>query len=152
MIVKDIMTKKIITKDKHTPIWEIARIMNEYDIGFVPITDNNKIIGVVTDRDITVKCVKENINNNESIEEYTSKNIISVDNNSDIKEILKVMSKNKIKRVLVTEDTNVVGIVSLSDIIGKYSNSDNILSAMSKIFKIDNNTKRENTSVETFKL
>ena len=54
MKAKDIMTKNIIVSDTNTDIFTLAKIMKTYNIGFIPIEKDKKIIGVITDRDIVV--------------------------------------------------------------------------------------------------
>lgn len=146
MKIKDIMTKKIINCDIGSDINTISQIMHEHDIGFVPITKHNKIVGVITDRDIVVKIIA---NNDKKIEGYISSKLITVDINCDINEALKVMSKNKIKRLLVSKEEDIVGIVSLSDII---KNDIDVCETIKQIWNLNKHKKEGNVSVEDYKL
>lgn len=149
MQAKDIMTSSLIVVDKSSDIFEIAKIMKEKDIGFIPVSDNKKIIGVITDRDIVVKVLA---NNDTKIENYIYKDIITCNINDYIEDILLKMSKNKIKRILVVDDKKVVGIISLSDILNtSYDDEDKIVSIQS-IWSITSNDQSRDLEVDEFYL
>lgn len=119
MRIKEIVNKNIIVGDVNNSIVEIATIMKKNNIGFLPIKNNKKIIGVITDRDIVINCISNNCNNGDNIEGYINKNVIHVDWNREIIDALNIMAKEKIKRILVSNDMKLVGVLSLSDIIKK---------------------------------
>ena len=123
--------------------------MKENDIGFVPIVRNNKIIGVITDRDIAVKIVS-NGDFNADISNYMSKEVISVPIDCGVSDVLEVMRKNRIKRVLVHDKKKIVGVVSISDIIN--NDVDNILETIKSIWSIDTNKHFYDTDVDDFYL
>lgn len=149
MQAKDIMTSSLIVVDKNTDIFEIAKIMKEKDIGFIPVSDNKKIIGVITDRDIVVKVLA---NNDTKINNYISKDIITCNINDSIDDILLKMKENKIKRLLAVDDKKVVGIISISDILNtNYNNTDKIISIQS-IWAISSNDQSRDLEVDEFYL
>ncbi len=152
MELKNIMSKQIITKDTQTPIWEVARVMCDYDIGFVPITSGKKIIGVITDRDIAVKCVKENYDSSKKVEEFMTKKVITVDILDRVGDVLRKMAKHKIKRVLVTEENFIVGVISLSDLIMHYDVMSELMPTLQSIWAIEANEKEKNVDVQKFEL
>lgn len=149
MQAKDIMTSSLIVVDKNSDVFEIAKIMKEEDIGFLPVSDNKKIIGVITDRDIVVKVLA---NNDTKIENYISKDIITCNINDSIDDILLKMKENKIKRILVIDDKKVVGVISISDILNtNYNNTDKIISIQS-IWSISSNDQSRDLEVDEFYL
>lgn len=149
MQAKDIMTSSLIVVDKNTDIFKIAKIMKEKDIGFIPVSDNKKIIGVITDRDIVVKVLA---NNDTKINNYISKNIITCNIDDYMDDILLKMSENKIKRILVIDDKKVVGVISISDILNtSYNNTDKIISIQS-IWSISSNDQSRDLEVDEFYL
>ena len=77
MSLSDIMSKHIIVGSVDDGIYEIASIMKENDIGFVPIARDDKIVGVITDRDIVVKIIS-NHDYNSDITNYMTKDIVDV--------------------------------------------------------------------------
>ena len=112
-----IMTKSIIVGKIDSSITEISNLMKKYDIGFLPIVDNNKIKGVITDRDIVTEALVNTNDLSKSIENYITTNIVTVDINKNIDDVLNIMGENKIKRIIINDNDKMVGIISLSDII-----------------------------------
>lgn len=146
----DVMSKKIIVGDIKDDIVKISNIMKDNDIGFVPIADGNKIVGVITDRDIVTKIISNN-DIDADITSYMTKDIISVSSDSDISLVLDVMKKHKIKRLLITEDNKVIGIVSISDIL--FCKIDTkLLSSIKEIWEVGPNIHKYETEIDEFYL
>lgn len=146
--IKHIMSKDLIVLDINSDIYEVASQMKEKDIGFIPINEGNKIVGVLTDRDITVKVVS---NKDTKIKDYISKNIIKININKSIEEAIEVMGSKKVKRLLVENNNKLVGILSLSDIINNVD-SDIVIKNIKKIFTIYRNTDEYISKVNEFKM
>ena len=149
-MIKDIMSKKIIFSDIDTSIKDVSNLMKENNIGFIPIKNNNKFIGVITDRDIclsipTLKTI------NDSVRSYVSNNIVSIGVNDSIEDALKLMGKYKLKRLLVKEKDNTIGVLSLSDIL-KYTNNNNLIDTHKNIFYINDNRKEFTPEIDEFYL
>lgn len=143
--MNNLISKNLIVVDIKSNIYEVADTMKRYDVGFVPVSDNNKIVGVLTDRDIVTKIVA---NKDELIESYISKPI-SIDLNDSIENALTLMSKHKIKRLLVSSNNRLVGILSISDLL----NTDcNYIEAIKEIFEINKNDDTYITKVDEFYL
>lgn len=138
-MIKNIMTKNIIVGKKDDNIQAIADIMLKYDIGFLPIADGNKIIGVITDRDIVVRCLANNEETTSVINKYTTDNIFTIDVDEEVEEALYLMGEEKIKRLLVKDENKIVGILSLSDIVNNFDNQQLIIKTIQKIWEIDKN-------------
>ena len=149
IMIKDIMSKKIIFSNINSSIKEISKLMKENNIGFIPIKDNNKYVGVITDRDICLSIPTLN-SINDSVKSYVSNSIVSIEVNASIEDALKTMSKNKVKRLLVKEKDNIVGILSLSDILN-YTNN-NIINTCKSIFYIHDNNKIIAAEIDEFYL
>ena len=150
MKAQDIMSRNLIIMNDNTSISEVARIMKEKDIGFIPISNDNKIIGVITDRDIVVNAISNKCNLDTPVKEYATKNVISVNIDDNVSKILNVMRKNKVKRVLVTDEHKLVGIVSFSDILN--NNEFDILNTMKEIWSIKRNNEHYETEIDEFYL
>ena len=144
------MSRNLIIMNDNTSISEVARIMKEKDIGFIPISNDNKIIGVITDRDIVVNAISNKCNLDTPVKEYATKNVISVNIDDNVSKILNVMRKNKVKRVLVTDEHKLVGIVSFSDILN--NNEFDILNTMKEIWSIKRNNDHYETEIDEFYL
>lgn len=147
MNIENIMTKDIITKDINSSLEEIASTFKNFDIGFLPITENNKVIGVLTDRDIVVKMLN---NNDTSIKNYLNTNIFKININSSIDDVLSLMKEHKIKRIIVENNNLMVGIISISDLLD-YDN-EFIMNTLKTIFKPDKRNISNNTDIKEFYL
>ena len=147
MKIKDIMSRNIINCNLNSTVYDVAKLMKEYNIGIIPIIDED-LMGVITDRDIVIKCV---YNNDPSIKSYISDNIISIEEDKEIESALKLMKEKKVKRLIVTKEKEIVGILSLSDII-KNSNSKEIINTIKSIYGIKDNMFNENSLVDSFYL
>lgn len=152
MKIKQIMSTNLIISEEENNTQKIAQIMLEYDIGFIPIAnDNNEIIGVITDRDIVINIISNNDLNNPT--NYMSTNLISINQNETLEDALKLMKKEEIKRLLVTdEEEMLVGIVSLSDFLNTNIDQELLINTMKSIWKINKNEDKIISKVNEFKL
>ena len=151
MNINDIMSKKIIVGSTTNTLSEIAELMKKYDIGFIPIVDKNKLVGVITDRDIVINAISNNCSFNDLIDKYVVKNIISIEQNKSIDDALNLMALKKIKRLIVTDNNKISGILTLSDILGKYDN-EILLDTFKQIFEINRNDDLFSTEIDEFYL
>ena len=133
MKVNDLMSKNIIYANSENTIEEVSSLMKTYDIGFLPVKEKKDYIGVVTDRDIVIRAISDNLEYDTPIDEIITDEIISIDSEADIEDALEVMSGYQIRRLLVTNKNKYVGILSLSDILCVNHNFD-VLEYISNIF------------------
>lgn len=125
MQVKDIMTEAPETVSPGTFIGDVALMMRDLDIGIVPVVKNGELMGVITDRDITIRVTASGLNPFEvTVQDFISPNTVTVSPDDDLDEARKLMSENQIRRLLVTEGTKLVGILSLGDLATKDSGDD----------------------------
>ena len=149
-VIKDIMSKKIIFSNLDSSIKDVAKKMLDNNIGFIPIKENDKYIGVITDRDICLS-IPSISSINDSIKSYITNSIVYIDVDSSIEEALNTMSEKKVKRLLVKEKDNTIGVLSLSDILN-YSSNQNILNTYKSIFYIHDNEKSLIAEIDEFYL
>ncbi len=149
-MINEIMSRDIIYGNINDSIKDISKLMKEKNIGFIPIKDKDKFVGVITDRDICLAVVDiKSID--DKVKPYITSNIEAVDISANIDEALKIMSNKKIKRLLVKEKDSIVGILSLSDIL-EFTNNPNILSTYKSIFYIGDNTSSLESEIDEFYL
>ena len=149
-MIREIMTYKIISANIDDTFKDISILMKRNNIGFIPIKNDGEYIGAITDRDICLAIATIN-NINDCIKSYVSNNIIFIDINSDIDNALKTMGSYKVKRLFVKEKDNIVGILSLSDILN-YTNNKHIINTCKTIFYIHNNNQSKITEIDEFYL
>lgn len=152
MKVKDIMSKNLIICSNDINVINISIIMKKYNIGFIPIEKNKKIIGVITDRDMVINIISNKVNNDSSIENYVNNNIIHIEENSSIDKCLNIMKKNKVKRLIVVNKEKIVGVISLSDILNCYDDLDKVIMAVKAIWYTTKNNDNYKTEIDDFYL
>lgn len=152
MKVKDIMSKNLIICSSDINVINISNIMKKYNIGFIPIEKNKKIIGVITDRDIVINIISNKVNNNSSIESYVNSNIIHIEENSSIDECLNIMKENKVKRLIIVNKEKIVGVISLSDILNCYDDLDKVTEVAKVIWSTTKSEDNYKTEIDEFYL
>ncbi len=105
--------KKIVAVEDNLSLKQAAKLMSEKDIGSLVFLKNDEIEGIVTEKDI-----KDNVSNlNIKISNFKPSAIITIDLNESLEEAAEIMAQNKIKRLPVTENGKLVGIITATDII-----------------------------------
>jgi CBS domain-containing protein len=119
MKCKDIMTKYLKMCRPDATVKDAAEIMEELNCGVVPIVDeNNKIQGIVTDRDIALYATLHGREHEKTrLKEFMRKNVITCHPEDDIDTAINKMKENKIRRIPVVDDENkVIGLISIGDL------------------------------------
>ena len=120
MKVRDVMTSNIVTAMPDTTLEEIATMMKTEDTGAIPVVEEGELIGIVTDRDIVIRCVAEGRDPSEvSAEDILSEDVEVVDRETDVAEALEIMGRRQVRRLPVVEKGELVGMVSLGDLAVK---------------------------------
>lgn len=114
--VREIMTTNPKTASPATPVFEVAQIMRSEDVGSVPIVENNKLVGIVTDRDLALMVVGEQKPTSSSVREFMTGRPETINPDTTIHMAAQVMQTHQIRRLPVVEGDQLVGIVSLSDL------------------------------------
>ena len=94
----------------------------KFDIGFMIITTKNKIEGIITDRDIVIEMIS---NYDHKVKDYIHKIVQTIDQEKSVEDALQTMKDKKIKRLLVTNKSKVVGVISIADILNKTNETEN---------------------------
>ncbi|MDF2716596.1 MAG: hypothetical protein K0R28_3521 [Paenibacillus sp.] len=114
--IQDIMSTDCVTVTLKDNLYEIALKMKHNDIGFVPVVDGKKLIGVVTDRDLVVRGYAEKHSGSTAVEEVLSKDLTTVTPETTVDEAAKLMAKQKIRRLPVVSNGELVGVVAIADL------------------------------------
>lgn len=137
------MSKKIISCKSNATICEVAKKMKKYNIGFIPIIDDT-IKGVITDKDVVTKCL---YNHDSKVKSYINNPIICIDADDELDKALDLMKENKIKRLIVTKEKEIVGILSLSDILNHCDNN-KLIDTIKIIYELKNNSLNNNPEID----
>jgi len=117
MQIGEIMSPNVRLANPNTPIREIAKMMAECDCGAVPVSDNDRLVGIVTDRDIAVRAVAEGKSPDTPVREIMSKGVLYCYVDEDIDDVASNMADIKVRRLpVLSPEKRMVGIVSLGDI------------------------------------
>ena len=119
MRVSDIMTRNPATVSMDTTVQEVARLMADKDVGFIPIVDGQGVVsGTVTDRDIVVRAVAKGIDVKTSkLRDFGGNQIVSVTPEDDVSRARDLMQQHQVQRILVCDaKKKAVGVISLQDL------------------------------------
>jgi CBS domain-containing protein len=115
--VRDAMTADPRSIGASASVVEAAQMMREEHIGSLPVTDDEKLVGMITDRDITTRVVAEAADPNRmSVGDVYSRDLISIESNKDLEEALRLMARHQVRRLPVVDDGGLVGILAQADI------------------------------------
>jgi CBS domain-containing protein len=123
MKVREIMTSEgLATATLDTTLAEIAERMRDENVGAVPIVDEDeKLAGIITDRDIVVRAIAEGEDPNEcTAEEILTEQLHTIDPEAELEEAADLMARHQIRRLPVVEDEVVIGMISLGDLAVKW--------------------------------
>lgn len=127
MQVKEVMTRRPQYLGADATIREVAETMRKNDTGFEPLVQGDKIIGTVTDRDITVRAVAEGKGPDEKASSIATEKVLYTFEDVDVKEALKNMQDQKVQRLVVLnnpDSKDLVGVVTVGDIADKCQDDD----------------------------
>ncbi|HWK21526.1 MAG TPA: CBS domain-containing protein [Ureibacillus sp.] len=115
--VKDIMTKDIKVCTPHDSVTAAAKIMREFECGSVPVCENNKVVGIITDRDIVINVVADGKDTNSvHCHDCMTSDVVTCSSDTDIHECARIMSQHQIRRIPVVENENIIGIIAIGDL------------------------------------
>jgi len=114
--LKDVMTRKVHVIDPNTTIGEAAKKMRDGDFGMLPVGENDRMIGAISDRDIAIRAVAEGKGPDTKVREVMSDGIAWAYDDDSVEKAAKIMSDRQVRRLpVVNHDKRLVGIVALGD-------------------------------------
>ena len=115
--VRDAMTADPRSIGASASVVEAARLMREQHIGSLPVTEDERLVGMITDRDITTRVVAESaVLESTSVGDVYSRDLISVGPDKGLDEALQLMARHQVRRLPVVENGRLVGMVAQADI------------------------------------
>src|SRR2546423_14915249 len=108
--VRDVMTTDVVRMQVDTTLVDAARVMRDKDIGDVVVVENERLIGVVTDRDIVVRAVAEGLDpDNTTLGAVVSKDLVTVRPDDTVLDVARLMRDRAVRRVLVPDEHGLAG-------------------------------------------
>jgi CBS domain-containing protein len=119
--VADVMTRGVRTLAPTDSVLQAAQAMNELNVGVIPVCDGEKLVGMVTDRDIVVRGVAQGGESKTTrLADVMSGHVLCAKESDDVEQVLSEMAEAQIRRLPVLDDKQrLVGIISLGDIAAK---------------------------------
>jgi CBS domain-containing protein len=116
--IRDVMTSNPRGVESSTPVVEAAQLMKSEDVGSLPIVEGERLVGMVTDRDIVLRVVAEGKDvQSATVGEVASRDLVTVDPQQDLDEALRLMAQHQVRRLpVVEEDGRLVGILAQADV------------------------------------
>lgn len=113
--LRQVMTKDIVCVSPQQSIQEAAQLMENYNVGSIPVVENGQLRGIITDRDITIRSTSHGDNTQTPVSEVMSTDIVSGSPDMDVHEAADLMARCQVRRLPVVENNQVVGMVALGD-------------------------------------
>lgn len=121
MNVSEVMTAQVATATPRTTVAEIARTMAEVESGAVPVTDDGKVVGLITDRDIVLRVVAEGMGLDTPVAEVMTEGVETCLEDDNVADATAKMGAKQIRRLVVLNaDGKLAGILSLGDVAVDY--------------------------------
>ena len=116
--VHEVMSQRPRAVSPDTSVLEVAEVMDQEDVGSVPVLEGDRLAGIVTDRDIAVRAVAKGKDpRGMPVREITSRDVVTVGPNDDLSEALKLMASYQVRRIPVVDaEERLVGVVSQADV------------------------------------
>ena len=117
MRIAEIMTKDVQTVTPDTDLVSVAKRMKELDVGVIPVVEGERLVGLITDRDIVIRAIATGANVQQAqVREYMSPNPTTVSSNDDVQRATEIMAREQIRRLPVVDGGKLIGIVSIGDV------------------------------------
>jgi CBS domain-containing protein len=121
MHVSEVMTAQVVTAKPSSTITEVARIMEQIEIGSVPVVENDRVVGLVTDRDIVIRGIAAGVGLDSPVSQVMSDAVQTCREDDNVADAAARMGSQQIRRLIVLDDKGkLAGILSLGDIAQDY--------------------------------
>jgi CBS domain-containing protein len=114
--VKDIMTRNVAYIDPNSTVVEAAKLMQQHNVGSIPVVDQSGIKGIITDRDIVIRNIAGDRDPKSTpVRDVMTAQVTTVTPDTDVNQLSSMMSNQQVRRMPVVENNKLVGIVALGD-------------------------------------
>lgn len=114
---REIMTSNVTTAAKEMTLREVAALMRDGDMGSLPVTEDKKLVGIVTDRDIVVRAVADGKDSETKVGDVMTAEVFSVKADDFVFEAIRLMGDRQVRRVPVINETGeLIGIIAMADV------------------------------------
>jgi len=117
VLVKDIMSKTLISVNPETTAFQVAKMMEQGGIGAVLVKENDNLVGIVTDRDYATKIAANNLPFETPVDKIMSSPLVTINYDESISTAAVRMTDKKIRKLAVSDNGNIVGIITSTDLV-----------------------------------
>ncbi len=115
--VKELMTTDIKVCAPHDSVAAAAKIMRDIECGSVPVCENDKVVGIITDRDIVINVVADGKDSNSvHCHDCMTTDVVTCTSDTDVHECARMMAQHQVRRLPVVENGNIVGMIAIGDL------------------------------------
>jgi CBS domain-containing protein len=115
--LRHVMTSPVRTMESNGTVTAAAKIMVQHDIGSIVVVEGKKPVGIITERDITKQVIKGEGVLKEAVKNVMTKALVTAPPNMPVQEAFELMLMNKVRRLPILENNNIVGIVTVKDLM-----------------------------------
>ena len=117
-LVSRMSERECFTLSENDTVKKASQNLHEKKVGTMPVLDkNNKVIGIISERDLSRFIYAERFNNSLSVKEIMTKDLVTCDLNTSVTELMDTMTVKKIRHILIMEDKKLLGVVSIGDVV-----------------------------------
>ncbi|MEH7444631.1 CBS domain-containing protein [Bacillus sp. JJ1122] len=131
--IREIMTSDVETCTLLDNVFEVAVKMKELNVGAIPIVDGDRLVGMITDRDIVIRGIAEKHPPSSKVEAVMSNHLVTATPDMSTQEATKLMAQHKVRRLPVVDGDKLIGIVALGDFAIDELTDDQAQQALSEI-------------------
>ena len=114
--IREVMTQAVVTADAGDSLREVGSLMRDHNVGSVVICESGRPVGVLTDRDLALVVAADGVDSSKGVGPHASRPLVTGDAEMEIEEAVALMIHHRIRRLPVTEDDQLAGIVTIDDL------------------------------------
>jgi CBS domain-containing protein len=110
--------RKIYSVSPETMVYDAIKLMNEAKVGALLVIENNKLVGIISERDYARRVILENRSSHETpVKDIMTKDVLTVTPDQSVEDCMKVMAKHHIRHLPVAENGEAIGVISTMDVV-----------------------------------
>ena len=133
MKLRDVMTPNPSTLGPNATLQEAARLMRDEDTGVVPVVEDGRPVGLITDRDLVVRAVADGTSFDRPVRELATDDLVTAGPEMSTRDAAELMGQHQVRRLLVCEGERLVGVASIGDIAVKEGKDSRVGDAIQEI-------------------
>jgi CBS domain-containing protein len=119
VLIREVMTETVVTAPPEQSVREIAEMMRERNVGSVVLIDQQRPVGFLTDRDLTVSVLADGRDVGDHAADHASSPVITASADMQVEEAAELMVRHGVRRLVIVDDERLIGILTLDDIASR---------------------------------